>query len=172
MGKSCPKHYLLLSGIVVAVAVSAAFGLSFSNHAYNVLATILAVICGGAIAALSFQLRPSLLGVTVGVLSTLGWLLVLAVFALGLMFDGNSTATAELENGSHCRETAYGFVTGDSGTKLEVFRRYFFIDRQIGQQVNSDIYPEETRENSEDVADSINRCKISIKKMRSATKPT
>ncbi|KQV80944.1 hypothetical protein ASD15_13735 [Massilia sp. Root351] len=129
------------SAIVIAVPACVWLNLSLALHALNLLAVGLAICCGAVLVYRAFKWYPRWLGVPVGVLSALGWLLVVGMLILDGLFGGGSPRTAHIGNGRHCELREYGFVTSDQGSITRVYQRHFFIDRQIGKFVISYIYP-------------------------------
>ncbi|QJE02217.1 hypothetical protein HH212_21150 [Massilia forsythiae] len=136
------RAHLGASMLVAAAVLCAWQGWSLADRMANLGALWLAWIASGFVALLPFSLRPRLLGAGAGILCACVWLLASLWLVLTLLFDGNSTAEADLGDGLHCRQSMYGFVTGDSGTDVALFRRYAFIDHDVLKLRQSDVYPE------------------------------
>jgi len=152
---SLAKRRIAQSVFVLLVALSYAFGVSLALRGVNIAVQILTTAFVFILAKLSFDLRPKILGTTVGILSLLGVLvLVLSlVEPLTTMFD--SQKTVDIGDAMYCRQsTGFGFVSTDAGTNFEVFKRYLFIDKLVEKQWRSDYEPESfTPEN-----EAISRC--------------
>lgn len=136
------RRHLCLSGVVAAVAAAAASGFSIAGHTGNVMAIAAALIAGGVLVLYAFGSRPRILGVATGIVAGIAWLLMLLFCGMSLIVD-NSPVTVALGDGLYCGETAYGFVTGDSGEEVNLYQRYLFIDHTVYHQLHSDIYPNE-----------------------------
>lgn len=160
------RRYLACSGIVIAITVGSLLGLSFSGRAGNVVAVVIALYCGVALALYSFRLRPKLLAVPVGVMSMIGWLMLTLFLCIDTLFSGNSTVAIELGDGLHCRESVYGFVTSDSGEEMDVFKRYVFIDHKLYHEARSAIYPIHPTYRPAALQDAIRRCEAAVRLKR------
>lgn len=163
------RRHLLLSGFVLAVTAAAVSGFSFAGKAGNVIAVIAALISYGALALFSFRAKPNFIALPVGILSLCAWLLALLYLGVTMLFTGNSSASVALDEARYCRETVYGFVTGDSGEELEIFQRYLFIDHSLYRQTHSDVYSNEPTHAPAKFADAVSRCQTKIDEQRAAS---
>ena len=161
-------HFLIVCCIVI-VAISAAWGLSFSAHLLNILVTLAAVTYLGVLTLLAFRLKPKYVAIPLGCTAIFTWLLLMLYLGCVTLFDGNSAVSVELDEGLHCEESVYGFVTSDSGEELTIYRRYLFIDRKIYHEVHSDVYPNEVQAIPASITNIVNRCHAQINKKRLAT---
>jgi hypothetical protein len=159
---SSARRCRVLSIFVAVVAILKALGISLAHHGSNIAIVILAIICVGALVYFSFKLKPKFLGIPVGFLSGIGWFFTLIFLLVGLVTDDISPRTKEIGENMYCRRSLYGFVTSDSGTTLEVFQRYLFIDRLITSQMYSDIYREDPKPKPNEL-EVINRCQAAFK---------
>jgi hypothetical protein len=168
MANASRRLYIGLGCYVGATALSAAAGLSFSAHMLNVAVVIGALIAVGALALSVFRIRPRWAGILGGCLAFCGWALLLLYFGGVALFNGNSAVTVRLDNGALCRETVYGFVTGDSGEELEVYKRYLFIDYRLHHQIHSDVYPNTAKPMSAEMTKVVAGCQSRINAVRAA----
>jgi hypothetical protein len=141
-------------------------GFSFSVHLLNILATFTALIFIGALALLAFRIKAKFVAISVGSVAVFAWLLLALGMGAVMLLDGNSAVTVALEDGQYCEETVYGFVTGDSGEELAIYRRYLFIDQRIYHGVHSDVYPNDVTRVSTSLASLLARCQAKINKKR------
>jgi hypothetical protein len=156
------------SGFIIFCALAWMANLSFAGHALNVIAIVVVVICAGSLAMFAFGLRPTVVGLSVGLMATGAFLLGLLFCLEEVLVHGNSPATAQLDDGLVCRETVYGFVTSDSGELMEIYRRYLFIDHRIYHRIHSDIDPDNAAPPPAGIADTLARCQAAVNAQRSA----
>jgi hypothetical protein len=153
------RSLLVPGGIVAAVASAHALDLSFSLPVLNFLAVLAAMLAGGALALLSFGMGPRWLGIPLGLLGSGGWLVACSWIVATAVFDGNDPVDTELGDGLLCRRAGYGFVTGDSGQELALYRRVLIVDRRIHDEQRSDVYPASPEPPPAGLRDALARCR-------------
>lgn len=135
------RDLLIPGGILAAVGSAAALNISFAAPFFNVLAVLAALCAAGALVLLLFGVRPSWLGIPLGVLGIGTWLMACLWIVMLAAFDGNSPTEVALGDGLLCRQTVYGSAVSDSGQDLAIYRRMLFIDRRLYVERHSDVYP-------------------------------
>jgi len=160
------RRKLTLIGYVLAVALSAYAGLSFSVHLLNVAATLGVLLSLGLLALPAFDIRPKFVGIVVGCCAFALWLLLALVLSSVALFEGNSALKVAFGDGRYCEESIYGFVAGDSGEELTIYQRYLFVDRQLYRQRHSQFYPNQDAKNAARWRDAAARCQKEINQTR------
>jgi hypothetical protein len=135
------RRDLLLGGFVAFVVIAHALDLSFTAPFFNFVTVLFALGAAGTLVLALFGVGPRWLGVPLGLLGTGGWLMACLWIVVTAAFDGNSPADVKLGDDLLCRRTVYGFVAGDSGEELSIYRRTLFIDRKLYDERRSEIYP-------------------------------
>lgn len=79
--------------------------------------------------------------------------------ALNLIVDNTNPTIAEIGNSRYCTKYTYGFVTTDSGTQFDAYKRYGLIDKKIASYRDSDVYP---GSNHKDGAQTIDLCQEAL----------
>lgn len=152
------RRDLILGGFVALVAIAHALDLSFAAPFFNFLIVLFALCGGGALVLALFGVKPHWVGIPLGLLGIGGLLMVCLWIVVTAVFDGNSPADAELGDGLLCRQTAYGFVTSDSGVDLAIYRRFLLVDRKLYGERRSAIYPNGTPAIPAGLQSAIMRC--------------
>jgi hypothetical protein len=135
------RGLLIPGGILAAVGSAAALNLSFAAPFFNFLTVLAALGAAGVLVLALFGMRPSWLGIPLGVLGTGAWLMACLWAVMFAAFDGNSPFEVALGDGLLCRQTVYGSAVSDSGQDLAIYRRMLFIDRRLYIERHSDVYP-------------------------------
>jgi hypothetical protein len=132
------------AAVMTVIVLASLLELSFAFRWLNLALCGLALLCAARLAVFCLQAKQRLPWLPTGVLGVLGLLGVLA-YALGgslaVAYEGRVIEVAAAE-GRVCRWSMYGFVTGDSGNVLDVYRRYGVVDVPLGRIVRSDVSPE------------------------------
>lgn len=162
------RQYARCSAFIIVCVIAWAANLSFAGHALNLAANIGMMACAGLLVLFTFDMRPKLAGISLGLLAAGAWLFGLLLCLASALFDGNSPATVRLDDGLVCRETVYGFVTSDSGEIMDIYRRYLFIDHRIYQQVHSDVTPNPPVQAPAGLRDATARCQAAVNAQRRA----
>jgi len=152
------RREFILGGFVALVAIAHALDLSFAAPFFNFLIVLFALCGGGALVLALFGLGPRWVGVPLGLLGVCGLLMACLWIVVTAVFDGNSPADAELGDGLLCRQTAYGFVTSDSGVDLAIYRRFLLVDRKLYGERRSAIYPNGTPAIPAGLQSAVTRC--------------
>jgi hypothetical protein len=135
------RDLLIPGGILAVVGSAAALNISFAASFFNFLA-VLAALCGAGVLVLRlFGMRPSWLGIPLGLLGIGAWLMAGLWIVMLAAFDGNSPFEVALGDGLLCRRTVYGSAVSDSGQDLAIYRRMLLIDRRLYVERHSDVYP-------------------------------
>lgn len=136
-----PAREKMASAVLAAVTAAGMLDVSLAWHPANLALCAIALFCAVRLALLAWRLPPKLLGLPLGAAG----LLASAVYGVGLplsvLLEGKVIEVAVAE-GRVCRWSVYGFVTGDSGDRLDIYRRYGIVDIQLGTVVRSDPAPE------------------------------
>lgn len=136
------KWHIYLSIFVLLVTILKIYGISLTHQSINFIVLVITFFCVLFLIFFSFDLKPKLLGRFVGLISVFDGFIWTIFLMFGQVFEGNSPQTVDIGNSMHCRQSVYGFVTSDSGTEIEVFKRYYFIDKLLVSRSFSDVYPE------------------------------
>lgn len=163
------RQYWGLGCYICLTALSAVLGLSFAAHVLNIAAVIGACLALGALTLLLFSIKPGFAGVVAGCLGVICWLVLMLCIGGLTFFSGSSPVTVTLDDKLVCRETAYGFVTSDSGEELEIYKRYLLLDYRVYHQFHSDIDPDAQTPVPAKLANMVAVCQAKIIKARSTT---
>jgi hypothetical protein len=162
------RDLLIPGGILAAVGSAAALNISFAAPFFNFLAVLAALCAAGALVLLLFGIRPSWLGIPLGVLGIGAWLMACLWIVMLAAFDGNSPFEVALGDGLLCRRTVYGSVASDSGQDLAIYRRMLFIDRRLYVERHSDVYPNGPHPAPARLRDAVARCRAQAGVMASS----
>ena len=153
------RRDLILGGFVAVVAIAHALDLSFAAPFLNFLIVLFALCAGGALALALFGIQPRWLGMLLGLLGVGAWIMGLLWILVFAVFDGDSPSDTAFDAGLLCRRTVYGFVAGDSGQTLSLYRRHALIDHRIHDERRSDIYPSDPPLPPAPVRNIVERCR-------------
>lgn len=166
--RSKMRHRARFSVFILVCALARALDLSIAGHILNVAANVGVMVCAGLLVAFAFGIGPVFVGAAISLLAGGAWLIGLVFCLLSAISDGNSPVTVQLDDGLICRETVYGFVAGDSGEVMDIYRRYLFIDYRLLSQMDSDVEPEQNRPPPPALAGTLSRCRARVKLAYSA----
>ena len=153
------RDLLIPGGILAAVGSAAALNISFAAPFFNFSAVLAALGAAGVLVLRLFGIRPSWLGIPLGVLGAGGWLMACLLILMLAAFNGNSPSEVALGDGLLCRQTVYGSAVSDSGQDLAIYQRMLFIDRRLTIERHSDVYPNGPHPAPALLRDAVARCR-------------
>jgi hypothetical protein len=162
------RDLLIPGGILAAVGGAAALDISFAAPFFNFLTVLAALGAAGVLVLLLFGMRPSWLGIPLGVLGTGAWLMACLWIVMLAAFDGNSPLEVALGDGLLCRRTVYGAAVSDSGQDLAIYRRMLFIDHRLYVERHSDVYPNGPHAAPAELRGAVARCRAQAGVMASS----
>jgi hypothetical protein len=153
------RALLIPGGILAVVGSAAALNISFAAPFFNFLAVLAALGAAGVLVLALFGVRPTWLGIPLGLLGTGAWLMACLWIVMLAAFDGNSPLEVALGDGLLCRRTVYGSAVSDSGQDLAIYRRMLFIDRRLYVERHSDVYPNDPVSAPGGLQNAVARCR-------------
>lgn len=128
--------------VLVLVVLASLLEWSLAFHGLNLALCGAALLCALKLALFCVRAQPRWLWLPTSVLGLFGVGIYTLGGAVSVAFEGRAIEVAAAE-GRVCRWSMYGFVTGDSGNVLEVYRRHGVIDVPLARVVRSDVSPED-----------------------------
>lgn len=132
------RRGLVATALIAVIVVCWFAGISTSAGLANVLLVLAAVVGGLVLSVMALSCRPGLLGCAVCLFGGVSWLLTLPFVVIATSFNGPDRVLS-MGDGKYCRASRYGGVFGDSGTQIELFRRFAFLEYSIGRHMYSEI---------------------------------
>jgi len=150
-------HVRIAAVALALVVLASVMEWSLAYHSLNLALCGLALLCAARLAVFCLQVKQRLPWLPIGVLGLLGVLAYAVGGSLAVAFEGRVVEVAAAE-GRVCRWSMYGFVTGDSGSVLEVYRRYGVVDVPLGRIVRSDVSLEDNVAPPAALQDTVGEC--------------
>jgi len=125
------RRHLLLSGIIVLIWALGFSGISFHEKIGNALAVVLACLCYLSLVSLLFSVRPKFVGFSIGIASSIAFLIAFLFWAFLYSIDDIQYAKAAGPD-LHCEVSYFGLAGSSSGMKVKLIKSRFGIDRNVG----------------------------------------